>query len=113
MIRPGSRRSGAAREGGAGPLRLRLGVSLVVLSWLPLAQAYVWITDPGDKTAARVAIWTLQVVIGLAGLLIAGAAAKSVVKAVGWRKLPVALWWMLRTGAVHTGRPPERPSGNG
>jgi len=83
--------------------RLRLGLCLVVLSWLPLAQTYIWITDLGDQAAgrARVVIWTIQLVIGFAGLLVAGAAAKSVVKAVGWRRLPGALWSMLRTGSVH------------
>jgi len=63
---------------------------------------YIWIADPGDDAAgrARVTIWTIQVGIGVVGLLIAGAAAKSVVKTVGWRKLPGALWSMLRTGSV-------------
>jgi hypothetical protein len=86
-------------------LRLRLGLSLVVLSWLPLAQACIWITDAGDETAGRVrvTIWTSQLVIGFVGLLVAGPAAKSVVKTVGWRRLPGVLWSMLRTGSVHTG----------
>ena len=34
--------------------------------------------------------------------VLAGTAAKSVTKTVGWRKLPGALWSMLRTGSVPT-----------
>lgn len=85
--------------------RLRLGVSLVVLSWLPFAQVYIWLVGPSDEAAnrARIVIWTIQVVVGLIGLFFAGAAAKSVVDGVGWRRLPGTLWSMFRTGSVPTG----------
>ncbi len=85
-------------------LRLRLGVGLFVLSWLPFAQLYIWAAGLHGSAAdrARIAIWTIQVIVGFVGLLIAGSAAKAVTKTVGWRRLPGALWSMLRTGSIPT-----------
>lgn len=90
-------------------LRLRLGVGLVVVSWLPLPQIYIWIADleGNDATDARLVGWTIQIIVGLIGLAFAGVAAKAVVKSVGWRRLPKALWSMLRTGKVPDG--PSEP----
>jgi hypothetical protein len=80
--------------------RLRIGVGLFIFSWLPIAQVYVWAAGlQGDKASdARLIIWGVQWTIGIIGLVIAGTAAKVVVKRVGWRGLPRALWSMLRTG---------------
>ncbi|HEY1486276.1 MAG TPA: hypothetical protein VGF84_09230 [Micromonosporaceae bacterium] len=82
--------------------RLRIGVGLFIFSWLPIAQVYVWAAGlQGDQAHdARLIIWGVQWTIGIIGLVIAGAAAKAVVKRVGWRGLPRALWSMLRTGAA-------------
>jgi hypothetical protein len=72
------------------------------MSWLPIAQLWIWIGDlQGDQAGQlRAVVWSIQAVIGVIGLIFAGAAAKSVVKGVGWRKLPKTLWVMLRTGHV-------------
>jgi hypothetical protein len=83
-------------------LRLRFGLGLFVMSWLPIAQLWIWIGDlQGDGASElRAVIWSVQAVIGVIGLIIAGAAAKGAVKSVGWRRMPRALWAMLRTGEV-------------
>jgi hypothetical protein len=88
---------------------LRVGLSLFVLSWLPIAQLYIWIADlhGDDAGQARLTIWGLQAIVGVVGLVLAGVAAKAVVKRVGWRHLPKVLWSMLRTGSV-----PESPEAN-
>jgi len=98
---------------GSQGLHLRLGAGLVVLSWLPIAQTYIWVADLDDEAAdrARLVIWSVQVLVGLIGLLVAGAAAKSVVRGVGWRRLPGALWSMLRTGEVGSGLEPASGPG--
>ena len=85
-------------------LRLRLGLSVFVLSWFPFAELYIWAAglDGDAASQARAIIWSIQAIVGFVGLLLAGTAAKSVTKTVGWRKLPGALWSMLRTGSVPT-----------
>jgi hypothetical protein len=88
-------------------VRLRIGVGLFILSWLPVAQLVVWIGGlDGDRAGeVRAAIWAIQALIGVVGLILAGAAAKGVVKGVGWRRLPKALWAMVRTGHVPSAVP--------
>jgi hypothetical protein len=92
--------------------RLRIGVALFVVSWLPIAQLWIWIGNlQGDDAGeVRGVIWSIQTVIGIIGLILAGAAAKGVVKHVGWRRLPKALWTMLRSGHVPESVPAEHPA---
>jgi hypothetical protein len=81
-------------------LRLRVGIGLVILSWLPIAQVVIWIggLDGSDADETRLGIWGVQVLIGLVGLAVAGVAAKDAVKSAGWRRLPRTLWHMFWTG---------------
>jgi hypothetical protein len=92
-------------------LRLRLGVGLFVASWLPIPQLYVWIAGLKGSAAseARLIGWGIEWTVGIIGLILAGAAAKTVLKRVGWRGLPRVLWTMLRTGAI----PVEPPDASG
>ena len=87
-------------------LRLRIGVLLFVLSWLPFPQVVISIMGLHGARAFEVRGigWVVEAVVGLAGLLLAGAAAKSAVHRVGWRGLPKTLWIMFRTGRVPTER---------
>lgn len=80
-------------------LRIRIGVSLVVLSWLPFAQLAIWLTSASGDQAdrLRVAIWGVQVVVGLVGVAIAGAQTIEIAKRVGWRKSPGVVWNLLRS----------------
>jgi hypothetical protein len=83
-------------------VRLRLGLGLFVFSWLPLAQLIIWLTGMHGSTAEefRAGFYAAQWIIGILGLLLAGRAATAVVKGVGWRRAPGALWRMLRTGRL-------------
>jgi hypothetical protein len=83
-------------------MRLRAGVVLFAVSWLPLPQAYISLTGLHGRPAllARGIGWGIETVLGILGILLAGAAAKAALKHVGWRHLPVTLWIMFRTGAV-------------
>jgi hypothetical protein len=85
-----------------GSMRLRLGVGLFILSWLPIAQLVVWIggLSGDDAGTVRLWIWGIQIVIGWIGLVLVGTIAAKVIKGVGWRRMPQTLWLMLRTGGV-------------
>src|SRR3954452_21080421 len=74
--------------------RIRLGVSLVILSWMPIAQLVISVASLSGSRAdtVRLTIWGVQVVIGLAGVAIAGKPAVEIVKRVGWRHAPRAVW---------------------
>lgn len=78
-------------------LRIRLGVGLVVLSWVPFAQIVIAIGSLSGSHAqeVRVAIWSVQVVVGLIGVAIAGKPTIDIVKQVGWRRAPRTVWRLL------------------
>lgn len=78
-------------------LRIRIGVALVVASWLPIAQIVVWLTSPADADRIRAAIWGVQIVVGLVGVAIAGAETIKVAKSVGWRRSPHVVWRLMRS----------------
>jgi hypothetical protein len=80
-------------------LRIRLGVAMVVVSWLPIAQVAIWLTSPSDDHPDRVrlAIWGVQIVIGFIGVALAGRETIRIAKSVGWRRSPRAVWTLLRS----------------
>jgi hypothetical protein len=75
-------------------VRLRLGVLLWLLSWMPVA---VILHATG---AERLLIWTAQVIIGLLGLAMAGTVFAAAVRTVGWRHAPGVAWRSLVHGDV-------------
>jgi hypothetical protein len=83
-------------------LRIRLGVGLVVLSWLPIAQVVIALDSLSGSQAekVRLAIWGVQIVIGILGVAVAGRPTVDVVKRVGWRRAPRVLWGLLWRGEV-------------
>lgn len=72
--------------------RLRLGLALWLVSWLPVAQLV------GARQAARLAIWGVQIAIGLVGIALAGSTFVASVKSVGWRRAPGVLWHAFLRG---------------
>jgi hypothetical protein len=72
-------------------LRLRVGIVLWGVSWLPVAELV------GATRSARLAIWGLQIIVGLVGIALAGSTFVGAVKGVGWRRAPGVLW----RGLVH------------
>ena len=88
-----------------GGFRIRLGVGLVVLSWMPIAQVVIALGSLSGSHAqeVRLAIWSVQVVIGLVGVAIAGRPTVDIVKQVGWRRAPRVIWrllWRADTGVT-------------
>ena len=81
-------------------VRLRAGLALFVLSWLPFAQVFIWAGDITEPRAGqlRIAVWTVQFLVGLVGIALAGGESIRMARGLGWRRTPSALWTMFRTG---------------
>jgi hypothetical protein len=73
-------------------VRLRLGVTLWLLSWVPLAVIF------GLTGEARILAWIVEIVLGVVGLALAGVEVANQVKTVGWRKAPGVAWHVLIHG---------------
>ena len=80
-------------------MRVRIGVGLIAVSWLPVAQVTIWLTSPSSSQAERLraAIWSVQVVIGMIGVVVAGRETIRVAKSVGWRRSPRVMWGLVRS----------------
>ncbi|HVN12101.1 MAG TPA: hypothetical protein VMT69_08400 [Kineosporiaceae bacterium] len=85
--------------------RLRFGVLLVVLSWVPIAQAvisisqhYGYLTTGNSADLVRLSIWGIQVLVGFVGLWLAGSVAVESARADGWRRVPGTVWRLFRDG---------------
>jgi hypothetical protein len=85
--------------------RIRVGVTLVVVSWLPFAQLAIWLSSASGDHAERLraAIWGVQIVVGLIGVAVAGRQTIQIAKSVGWRNSPRAVWNLLRSPNASTG----------
>ena len=63
-------------------MRMRVGVTLWALSWVPYGLAGAWLT----------LAWGFEVALGLVGIAIAGAEFGRAVKGRGWRRAPSVAW---------------------
>lgn len=85
--------------------RLRLGIIMIILSWLPFAQILLIIAHNNQKLMSehasaefRIIIWTIQIFIGLVGLLLAGKVAIIEARKEGWKHTPGHLWHLFWHG---------------
>ncbi|MGH3139229.1 MAG: hypothetical protein ACRDQE_05810 [Gaiellales bacterium] len=89
---------------GSGPraIRIRIGVALVVLSWLPVAQITIWLASASGSQADRMraVIWGVQIAIGVVGVALAGRETIQIAKSVGWRRSPGVVWTLIRSTGV-------------
>jgi hypothetical protein len=92
--------------------RLRLGVVLIGIWWIP-----IWLLAPvvahivGQPIASvTLAIAIVQTVIGLFGALIAGRQAAKIVRHAKFRAVPGRIWHVLWTGELPEPKPDE-PTG--
>ena len=92
--------AGAAAAPAGGAFRVRLGVALIAVSWLPVAQTWIWLASlsgtPGEQV--RAVEWTGVVLGGLAGVAIAGRETVRVAKSVGWTRMPRTVWNLVKPG---------------
>lgn len=85
--------------------RLRVGIMLVLVSWLPLAQLGIYIahrhnllTSSDASKEFRATVWLVQVVIGLIGVGLSGRVALDQAKKEGWKRTPALLWQLFWQG---------------
>jgi hypothetical protein len=86
----------------ASPTRLRVGVVLVLLWWIP-----VWLGAPiiaritgFDARDVLIAMVVVQTVIGLAGVLVVGPQVARIMSGVPARRMLPTVWSVLRRGAL-------------
>lgn len=85
--------------------RVRTGIILIVVSWLPFAQLFLWIAHNNGKLSShdasdkfRLAVWGIQFLIGFVGLWLVGKSAIAIAKEAGWKNMPKRMWHLFRYG---------------
>ena len=88
------------------PVRMRLGIVLIVLSWFPFAQILIVVArDHGRLTSdtsalvVRLVVWGIQILVGLVGFLLVGRLAVAEAKRAGWRRTPGHMWRLFWRGS--------------
>jgi hypothetical protein len=73
-------------------MKLRLGITLWLLSWVPygliLGLSGAWLT----------AAWMVEILLGITGLAIAGTEFAEAVKDRGWKGAPAVAWQAMLHG---------------
>lgn len=87
------------------PTRVRLGIALFVLWWLPVylaVPAVVELFGEANNAHARrliaIGIVTLQTIAGLAGLYLLGKELAVKLRTVRLRRMPVIVWRIVKSG---------------
>ncbi len=96
-----------AKSAGMSPLRLRVGVFLILLwivpFWLlaePIAHSLSGLSNPPSVVAVTTAIVVVQTILGLLGFWVAGTQVKSIIKGSTKRHALGAIWSMLLHGEI-------------
>jgi hypothetical protein len=96
-----------AKSAGPSPLRLRVGVFLILLwivpFWIlaePIAHSLSGVSNPPSVAAVTTAIVVLQTIIGLLGFWVAGTEVKSIIKGSTTRHALAAIWSILLRGDI-------------
>jgi len=96
-----------SESAGPSPLRLRVGVLLVLLWVLPfwalapsIAHSLRGLSNPPSVAAVTTTIVLVQTLLGLIGLWVAGTQVKSIIKGTTKRQAVRTLWSILRHGDI-------------
>jgi hypothetical protein len=112
-----------AKSAGISPLRLRVGVFLILLWIVPfwalsprIADSLSGLSNPPSVAAVTTAIVVVQTILGLLGFWVAGTQVKSIIKGSAKLRAIRAIWSMLLHGEIrgqggvgndsNEGRPP-------
>jgi hypothetical protein len=89
--------------------RLRLGLILIGIWWIPIWLLAPLVSHFVDRPAGSItiAIAIVQTIIGLIGALIAGRQAAKIVRHTGFRAVPGKIWHVLWTGRLIEPEPTE------
>jgi hypothetical protein len=103
----GSSTTEDAKSAGPSPLRLRVGVFLILLWIVPfwalaprIAHSLSGLSNPPSVTAVTTAIVVIQTILGLLGFWVAGAQVKSIIKGSAKLRAIGAIWSMLLHGEI-------------
>ena len=116
----GSSTTEDTKSAGPSPLRLRVGVFLILLWIVPfwalapyIAHSLSGLSNPPSVAAVTTTILVVQTIIGLLGFWVAGAAVKSIIKGSTMRHALGAIWSMLIHGEIRgqgdVGNDPNEP----
>ncbi len=123
-MRDGTSTTEGAKSAGLSPLRLRVGVFLILLWLLPfwalaphIARSLSGLSNPPSVAAVTTTIVVVQTIIGLLGFWVAGTEVKSMIKGSTMRNALAATWSILLHGDIrghvddgidpNEGRPPR------
>ena len=73
-------------------MKLRIGITLWLLSWVPYGIIL------GLSGVALTLAWTVEILLGITGLAIAGAEFAQAVKDRGWKGAPAVAWHAMVHG---------------
>jgi hypothetical protein len=106
-MRDGSSRTEDTKSAGPSPLRLRVGVFLILLWIVPfwalapyIANSLSGFSNPPSVAAVTTAILVVQTIIGLLGSWVAGTQVKSIIKGSTKRHALGAIWSILIHGEI-------------
>ena len=92
---------------GPSPLRLRVGVVLILMWIVPfwalgplIADSLSGLSNPPSAADVTTAIVVVQTIIGLLGFWVAGTQVKSIIKGTTKRRALEAIWFILLHGEV-------------
>jgi len=82
--------------------RIRVGIILVALFWLPIwLLAPVWAKAAGITVAqATLIVGTAQIILGIAGGIVLGRQSIAIVRQTSRRELPKVVWRIFWSGKV-------------
>jgi|SRR4051794_23578799 len=96
-----------AKSAGVSPLRLRVGVILIILWWTPfwllapdIANSLSGLNNPPSVAAVTTVIVVVQTIIGLFGFWVAGTGVKSIIKGSTRRHALGAIWSIFLHGEI-------------
>jgi hypothetical protein len=106
-MRDGTSTAEGTKSVGPSPLRLRVGVSLILLWLVPfwalgptIAHSLSGPSNPPSVAAVTTTIVVVQSILGLLGLWVAGTEVKSIIKGSTKRHALGAIWSMLLHGDI-------------
>ena len=120
-MRDGTSTAEGTKSVGPSPLRLRVGVSLILLWLVPfwalgptIAHSLSGLSNPPSVAAVTTTIVVVQSILELLGFWVAGTEVKSIIKGSTMRHALRAIWSMLIHGDIrgrgihpNDGRPPR------
>ena len=109
IMRPGASTTEDTESAGPSPLRLRVGVSLILLWLLPfwalaprITHSMGGLSNPPSVAVVTTAIVAVQTILGLLGFWVAGTEVKSIIKGSTMKHALAAIWSIFIHGHVQS-----------